>query len=142
MTPAPVIDVSGLPPYEISNRAPLFWGQLLLCAIEGSMLLMLIAMYFYLRLSVDIWPPPGVPRLAVTIPSIALLPLLLSAAGSYVASEGAKKNSNFLMLAGLGSNLVLAIVFLISVFMVGQFFLSRELSSRDTVLDREVYRFR
>ncbi|MCB5177242.1 MULTISPECIES: peptidoglycan -binding protein [Microvirga] len=34
------------------------------------------------------------------------------------------------------STLLLAIVFLISVFMVGQFFLSRELSSRDTVLDR------
>ncbi|MCB8822366.1 peptidoglycan -binding protein [Microvirga rosea] len=34
------------------------------------------------------------------------------------------------------STLLLSIVFLISVFMVGQFFLSRELSSRDTVLDR------
>ncbi|KAB0268962.1 peptidoglycan -binding protein [Microvirga brassicacearum] len=34
------------------------------------------------------------------------------------------------------STLLLAIVFLISVFMVGQFFLSRELSTRDTVLDR------
>jgi chemotaxis protein MotB len=34
------------------------------------------------------------------------------------------------------STLLLAIVFLISVFMVGQFFLSQELSSRDTVLDR------
>ena len=34
------------------------------------------------------------------------------------------------------STLLLAIVFLISVFMVGQFFLSRELSGRDTVLDR------
>src|SRR5215217_8051078 len=34
------------------------------------------------------------------------------------------------------STLLLAIVFLISIFMVGQFFLSRELSSRDTVLDR------
>jgi chemotaxis protein MotB len=34
------------------------------------------------------------------------------------------------------STLLLAIVFLISVFMVGQFFLAREISSRDTVLDR------
>ena len=34
------------------------------------------------------------------------------------------------------STLLLAIIFLISVFMVGQFFLSRELSGRDTVLDR------
>lgn len=34
------------------------------------------------------------------------------------------------------STLLLAIVFLISVFMMGQFFLAREISSRDTVLDR------
>jgi cytochrome c oxidase subunit 3 len=112
MTPAPVIDVSGLPPYEISNRAPLFWGQLLLCAIEGSMFFILIAMYFYLRLSVDIWPPPGVPRLDVTMPTIALVPLLFSAVASYAASEGAKKNSKLVMLLGLGGNLALAIAFL------------------------------
>lgn len=34
------------------------------------------------------------------------------------------------------STLLLSIIFLISVFTVGQFFLSRELSGRDTVLDR------
>ena len=34
------------------------------------------------------------------------------------------------------STLLLAIIFLISVFMLGQFFLAREMSSRDTVLDR------
>ena len=34
------------------------------------------------------------------------------------------------------STLLLAILFLMSVFTVGQFFLSRELSGRDTVLDR------
>ena len=34
------------------------------------------------------------------------------------------------------STLVLAIVFLLSIFMLGQFFLAREISGRDTVLDR------
>jgi chemotaxis protein MotB len=34
------------------------------------------------------------------------------------------------------STLLLSIVFLISIFMIGQFFLSQELSNRDTVLDR------
>jgi chemotaxis protein MotB len=34
------------------------------------------------------------------------------------------------------STLLLAIVFMISIFMVGQFFLAREISGRDTVLDR------
>ena len=44
------LDVSGLPPYDISNQSPLFWGQVLMCLIEGSLLCMLIATYFYLRL--------------------------------------------------------------------------------------------
>src|ERR671917_1229408 len=34
------------------------------------------------------------------------------------------------------STLLLAIIFMISIFMLGQFFLAREISGRDTVLDR------
>ena len=45
--------------YDISERAPLWWGQLLLAFIEGTMFCILIAMYFYIRLSMDMWPPPG-----------------------------------------------------------------------------------
>jgi heme/copper-type cytochrome/quinol oxidase subunit 3 len=112
MTPAHTLDVSGLPTYEISNRAPLWWGQLLLCAIEGTMFAILIAMYFYLRLSVDVWPPPRVQMPGVGLPTLALIPLLLSAGGSYIASEGAKHNSRSRMLGGLIANLLLAIVFL------------------------------
>ena len=60
MTGPRVLDVSSLPAYDISNKAPLWWGQLLMCLIEASLLLLLVAMYFYVRLSVDMWPPPGV----------------------------------------------------------------------------------
>lgn len=112
MTPARTLDVSGLPPYEISNRAPLWSGQVLMAVIEGSLFCMLIAMYFYIRISVDVWPPPGVPLLPVMMPSLALIPLVLSAGGSYAASEGAKKDKPGLMIIGLVANLVLAIIFL------------------------------
>jgi cytochrome c oxidase subunit III len=112
MTPARTLDVSGLPPYEISNRAPLYWGQLLMAAIEGTLLCILIATYFYARLSVDVWPPPGVPPLKLLMPSLALIPLVLSAGGSYAASQGAKKNSRPIMLLGLGVNVILASFFL------------------------------
>jgi len=106
------LDVSHLKPYDISSKAPLWWGQLLLAAIEASMFFMLLAMYFYLRLSVDIWPPPGTQIPHVLAPSIALLCLILSAAGSYIASEGAKKNSVPAQVGGLVLNLVLACAFL------------------------------
>ena len=107
------LDVSGLPPYDISSQSPLFWGQVLMCLIEGSLLCMLIATYFYLRLSVDVWPGPGVHLPGLTLSSWALLPLVVSCVGSYLASEAAKKNSRSGMLLGLGLNLGLAIVFLV-----------------------------
>ncbi len=112
MTATHTLDVSDLPAYEISNRAPLWWGQLLLCVIEGSMFAILIAMYFYLRLSVDVWPPSRVRLPGIGMPTWGLIPLLLSAGASYIASEGAKKNRRALMLGGLVGNIVLALVFL------------------------------
>lgn len=111
MTATRVIDVSGLPPYEISNKAPLWFGQVLLCAIEGSLLCMLIAIYFYLRLSVDMWPPPGVQLPHVMAPTLAWVPLLASAVGSYWASEGAKRNDRRAMLSSLIANFVLGAIF-------------------------------
>jgi len=106
------LDVSGLPPYDISNRSPLWFGQVLLCVIEGSLLCMLIATYFYLRLGVDVWPPPEtqLPRLA--LPTLALIPLIASCAGSYWASEAAKAGDRRGMIRGLSLNLWLAILFL------------------------------
>jgi heme/copper-type cytochrome/quinol oxidase subunit 3 len=45
---------------------------------------------------------------------LALIPLVLSAIGSYIASEAAKKNDRTRMMLGLGLNLVLAVVFLVA----------------------------
>src|SRR4051794_23400795 len=112
MTAKGTLDLSGLPPYEISNKSPLWWGQLLLAAIEASMFFMLLAMYFYYRLSVDVWPPPGTQIPHVMWPSIALVLLIISAAGSYIASEGAKKNSPAAMIGGMLLNLLLAGAFI------------------------------
>jgi cytochrome c oxidase subunit 3 len=112
MTPARTLDVSTLPHYEISSVAPLWWGQLLLCIIEGSMFCMLIAIYFYIRLSVDVWPPPRIEPFHQTLPAVALIPLIGSVIGSYRATEGARRDSRPLMLGGLIINLILASIFL------------------------------
>jgi heme/copper-type cytochrome/quinol oxidase subunit 3 len=74
---------------------------------------MLIATYFYLRLGVDAWPGPGVRLPGLTLSSWALIPLLASCVGSYLATEAAKKNDRSGMLLGLGLNLGLALVFLV-----------------------------
>ena len=112
MTARRVLDVSGLPPYNISSQSPLFWGQVLMCLIEGSLLCMLIAIYFYLRLGVDVWPGPGVHLPGLTLSSWALIPLAASCIGSYLASEAAKKDSRSGLLLGMGLNLGLAVIFL------------------------------
>lgn len=107
------LDVSALPPCEVSNRNALFWGQVLMCAIEGSMFFILIATYFYLRMSVDAWPPPGIHMPRPWFATLALIPLVASCAGSYIASEAAKKNDRRRMLIGMGLNLALGILFVV-----------------------------
>lgn len=113
MTEAKTIDVSHLPPYEISNQAPLWWGQLLLAAIEGAIFCILIACFFYVRLRYDVWPPPGDQYPHRLLPTIGLIPLVLSCLGTYWASEAAKKDDRAGMLKGLLLNLLLALVFFV-----------------------------
>jgi len=111
------LDVSHLKPYDISVDAPLWWGQACIAVIEGTMFAILIACYFYVRLRVDVWPPPGDKYPDVLLPTLALIPLILSAGGSYWATESAKKNDRAGMIGGLGLNLVLAgIAFAIRIF--------------------------
>lgn len=106
------LDVSALAPYDLSNQSPLWWGQFLMCIIEGILFSMLIGVYFYLRLGLDVWPPPGARPPNVLLASLALIPLLASCAGSYWADEAAKKNDRKGMILGMVLNLVLATGFL------------------------------
>ncbi len=108
MTPVKTIDVSGLPPYDVSSQAPLWWGQLMITFIEGTMFAILIVCYFYTRLRMDVWPPPGDQFPHRLLPSLAWIPLILSCAGSYWASESAKKDNRAGMIGGLVLNFVLA----------------------------------
>ena len=70
------LDVSHLKPYDISSQSPLWWGQFMIAFIEGTMFCILIAAYFYVRLRVDVWPPPGdqyPPRLMPTASTSAVV---------------------------------------------------------------------
>jgi cytochrome c oxidase subunit I+III len=112
VTESDAIYVGDLPAYDISNNSPVWLGQALMAVIEGSLFMIMIGAYFYLRISVDVWPPPGDQLPHVTTATLAFIPLALSCLCSWWASEGAKKNSRRQMLSGLISNVLLALVFL------------------------------
>jgi heme/copper-type cytochrome/quinol oxidase subunit 3 len=77
------------------------------------MFCILIAAYFYVRLRMDVWPPPGDQFPHRLLPTIALVPLVLSCLGSYWASEAAKKDDRAGMIKGMLLNLVLAAIFFV-----------------------------
>jgi cytochrome c oxidase subunit III len=54
------IDASALPEFAFGHRDPLWWGAISLLAIEGTMVALLLATYFYVRGNFTAWPPTGV----------------------------------------------------------------------------------
>jgi len=101
------LDVSHLPPYDISNQSPLWWGQLCIDIAEGMMLCILMAAYLYVRLRVDVWPPPGDQYPHLLLPTLSLIALILSVPPAYWASEAAKRNDR----GGMIRNIILNLVF-------------------------------
>ena len=52
------VDVSGLPDQgAFGSSGLIWWGTVGYMVIEGSMFVMTLITYFYLRLKVDAWPP-------------------------------------------------------------------------------------
>lgn len=88
-----VIDVSHLPEYELGDRALVWWGQVGMLVIEGTMFALTFATYFYLRTVAVQWPPPTVALPDLTLPSIMLALLLVSCVPMYIADEAAKKEN-------------------------------------------------
>lgn len=114
MTGQRTLDVSQLPDSSISSQAPLWWGQFLVTFIEGTMFAILVAMYFYYRLSVDMWPPPGTELPPLMLPSIGLALLIVSCLGSYRASEAAKRDDRRGMTLWLAFNIVFGVAAMVA----------------------------
>lgn len=111
------LDVSDLPPYDISSQSPLWWGQLCIDIIEGTMFSILIAAYLYVRLRMDVWPPPGDQYPHLLLPTLSLIALIISVPFSYFASEAAKRNDRAGMIRNMALNLVFAaICFILRIF--------------------------
>jgi heme/copper-type cytochrome/quinol oxidase subunit 3 len=95
MNARPFIDVSGLPDSELDHRSLIWWGNLLLIAIETTMFALFVAAYFYVRPHYGDLPPPRVtgplgvfnPVPALGLPTLNLGLLLLSLVPTIVADR-------------------------------------------------------
>jgi len=50
------LDVSRLPSYGFGTRSLMWWGNVAMCAIEGTAFAFMIVVYFYLRSLSQTWP--------------------------------------------------------------------------------------
>jgi heme/copper-type cytochrome/quinol oxidase subunit 3 len=109
MTTYRVLDVSELPEGTADSRALLWWGNLGMMLIEGTMFAMVLASYFYLR-SVNLdWPPLTVRPPDLVLPTVALAILILSMIPMFIADRAALRDGvgtvkvcfAFVVLAGI-----------------------------------------
>jgi cytochrome c oxidase subunit 3 len=87
---AGTMDVSSLPTYGFSHRSLLWWGTWGMMLIEGTVFLMTIGTYLYLRSHVNVWPMSRFPpdMLWGTL-NVAIL--LLSGLPNHWAKKAAEK---------------------------------------------------
>jgi len=84
------LDVSDLPDHAFGHQGLIWWGTIGFMVIEGSMFIMVVITYFYLRLRVDEWPPslsdPG-----LFYGTLNLAVLLISGVPNHLAKIAAEK---------------------------------------------------
>jgi heme/copper-type cytochrome/quinol oxidase subunit 3 len=91
-----VLDVGRLPNYAFGHHGLIWWGTAGFMVIEGSMFVIVLITYYYLRLKVDAWPP--------SLPDPAVGPgtwNLVLAAAACVPAMLAKRAAERLNLTGV-----------------------------------------
>ena len=109
-----VLDVSDLPMETADSRALLWWGNVGMLAIEGTMFAMLIATWLYLKTANLDWPPQNIALPPVLWPSIALALLIVSAFFMYgLVDRGAMRDDLSSIKIGHAICIAIGIAFLV-----------------------------
>src|SRR5256885_8103499 len=88
-----VLDVSALPHGTLDSRALIWWGNLSMMAIEGTLFALTIATFIYLRMKNLDWPPATVPKPDMLLPTVNLVLLILSGIPALYADIAARKEN-------------------------------------------------
>jgi heme/copper-type cytochrome/quinol oxidase subunit 3 len=90
MTAHTTLDVSALPDHAFGHQGLVWWGTVGFMVIEGSMFVMVLIVYLYLRLRVDQWPPSA-PDPALFYSTLNLIVLLVSGIPNHLAKVAAEQ---------------------------------------------------
>ena len=86
-----VLDVSVLPRTMFGHQGLIWWGTAGYMVIEGSIFVIVLVVYFYLRLQVTDWPP-SLPNPGLVYGTANLVTVLASVFPAYVAKKKAEND--------------------------------------------------
>lgn len=107
-----VLDVSELPEGTADARSLLWWGNVGMLLIEGTMFAMLIATWVYLKFKNLDWPPQTIQGPNLLYPTIGLVILVISVAWMLIADRSALANRVATIRLGLALCVLTGIAFL------------------------------
>jgi heme/copper-type cytochrome/quinol oxidase subunit 3 len=107
-----VVDVREMPSYGFGTRSVMYWGTLGVVAIEGTVFLMALVSYFYLRAQAQTWPL-GVPPPDLAAGTFNTLILLASLLPNHWTQRAAKRHDLTQVRVGMVICIAFALVFLI-----------------------------
>jgi cytochrome c oxidase subunit I+III len=87
---ARTLDVSQLPEHAFGHKGIVWWGTVSFIVIEGSMFVLLIASYLFLRTRVAQWPPSAPPP-ALTPGVVNLVLMLVSVIPNHLVAKAAER---------------------------------------------------
>lgn len=108
-----VIDVSTLPRGTADSRALLWWGNLGMMVIEGTMFMMLIATFLYLRMKNLDWPPATVPMPDMLLPTVNFVLILLVPVPAFLVDRAALNGNVPAARIGLGICILMGIAMMV-----------------------------
>ena len=108
-----VIDVSALERETLDSRHTLWWGNLAMMTIEGTMFAMVIGAYLYLRTVNLDWPPSTVIKPDLVLPTVNLLIMLVTGVVMLIVDKAAKRAGVTVVRLGLTFGFLAGIAILV-----------------------------
>jgi heme/copper-type cytochrome/quinol oxidase subunit 3 len=100
-------------PEHPDKYPPYYYGVLVLLLIEAAEFMALFVSYFYLRAGSAVWPPAGIKKPELLLPTLSLLVLLISLIPTTLADKAIQKGNVKGMRQGYLASLILGVVYVV-----------------------------